>query len=81
MSTTLLLTCFTDYTPNESNSPQAQRETNQNIGWVLISLSSLFIVVYMTLIVRGIYIGVKKALTPYIEKWCNRGKTLKYAVA
>ena len=78
LTITLLMTCFTDYTPNEMHPPLVQRETNQNIGWLIISITSLFMVTYMFLIVKGILKGLKAKLHPHFARWCT-ARNLKKA--
>jgi hypothetical protein len=51
LSTTLLMTCFTDYTPNEMQPPLVYRQASENIGWLIIAITALFMVTYMFLIV------------------------------
>ena len=71
LSTTLLMTCFTDYTPNEIQPSLVERETRLNIGWLIIAITSLFMVTYMFLIVYGILRGLIAKLRPILERWCK----------
>ena len=71
LSTTLLMTCFTDYTPNEMQPSLVERETRLNIGWLIIAITSFFMVTYVFLIVHGILKGLKAKLQPHFARWCT----------
>ena len=74
LSTTLLMICFTDYTPEEIAPAPVQKETSQNIGWLIIAITALFMITYMFFIIRGILQGLRAKLRPHLIKWCRAKK-------
>ena len=50
---------------------------SQNIGWLIIAITSLFMVTYMLLIVYGILRGLIAKLLPILERWCKYQNLLK----
>jgi multisubunit Na+/H+ antiporter MnhC subunit len=68
MATTVFLINFSDYTPNEEPTREEYRKTRENVGWIIIALTVIYIAVNMFFILQGIFKGLKLKLKPHYDR-------------
>ena len=72
LTSTLLMKSFTDYTPDLSKNKHQEKETRENIGWVIIGVTSLYIVINLFFILQGILLSLLQKLVPLAKKLSAR---------
>jgi hypothetical protein len=72
LTTTILMKSFTDYTPDFSTAKLQEKETRENIGWVIIGVTSLYIFINLIFIVHGILHSLWQKLFPLAKKLSAR---------
>ncbi len=61
--TTLMMIGFTQYSPNDRELTKfEENDMRSKIGWVIIAIVSIYILINMFFILKGLFLGLKKAL-------------------
>ncbi len=65
LTTTVLMLGFTQFSPNGRELTKfEENEMRTNIGWGIIAIVSLYIVINLFFILKGLFLGLKKILAP-----------------
>ncbi len=68
LSTTLIMIGFTQFSPNGRQLTKfEENDMRSRIGWGIIAIVSLYIIINMFFILKGIFLGLKKALGPKVQ--------------